>query len=438
MLGPTIEPLINLSLPKGFKNFQFLSRDLGRDPIKVDRITVHRRHHNSVALDMDVSFVGTPNLQMRCFPVPDTFGIRELRWSGRLSILMRPLITTMPLVGAVQAAMVTHPTLDIDFTGMAQVADLGPLAKVVRNVLRQVIASMVVLPNRFVFKMSDAIDFFDVYYPPLGVMQVIFKKGRGFQKERKLGPIKTTPDVFVKGKFGLEKFRTPHVRNSLTPEWNVGHTFILYDLDQPLDVKIMDKDAVRDDTLGERQLLARELIREHHQWVKPNKNVNQTVAINSEILIETNLFIFSEPTAPLPNSQCVVSVLIDRASNLPSDVSYTLCKIHIGEKITRETFAVVKMDSETEMPVPGYDPVNPIWSQSFDVICKSPSEADVTLEVFDKKRRLGKFTINSADLQNTADRTKAGDFSIGNGGTLRAKVLLRGLLRDTSIGAGLP
>lgn len=37
MLGPTVEPLINLSLPKPFKDFQFVSKDLGRDPLKVDR-----------------------------------------------------------------------------------------------------------------------------------------------------------------------------------------------------------------------------------------------------------------------------------------------------------------------------------------------------------------------------------------------------------------
>lgn len=40
LLGPTVEPLINLSLPKPFHDFRFVSKDLGRDPLKVDRYVV--------------------------------------------------------------------------------------------------------------------------------------------------------------------------------------------------------------------------------------------------------------------------------------------------------------------------------------------------------------------------------------------------------------
>lgn len=431
MLGPTVEPLINLSLPKGMKNFQFVRKELGKDPVCVDRVSVHKRHYNSVALDLDVTFVGTPNLEMKVFPVPNTFGIRELRWSGRLSILLRPLITTIPLVGAVQASMVTHPDLEIDFTGIAQVADLGPVARAVRNVMRQVIASMMVMPNRYVFKMVDTVDFFDIYYPPIGAIHVTFKNGRGFGKEKRIGFIKSVPDIYMKGKFGLEKFRTPHVNNSLTPEWNVGHTFVVNDLDQPLDVKFMDKDAAFDDILGERTLLARELLRAEQQWVKPNRNVNAEVAGKAEVLVETILYKFTKPSETLSNSQCMVSVLVDCASNLSADSTYTLCKILVGGAVVGETVAVSKIDSD--LPLPGYDPCNPTWAKGVDVICKSPSEADVTLEVYDNRRMLGKFAFNAAEVQQEPGKEKGGAFPIGNGATLRAKVIMRGLVKDTIV-----
>ena len=81
-LDPTIEPLINLYLPKPFSKFRFVSADLGTTPLKVDRLTVHRRFQNSIALDLDVSFIGQPTLSMRFSPVFASFGMEEkaLEW----------------------------------------------------------------------------------------------------------------------------------------------------------------------------------------------------------------------------------------------------------------------------------------------------------------------------------------------------------------------
>lgn len=396
------------------------------------RVTVHRRHRNSIAIDLDVSFVGSPNLQMRCAPLAGTFGIRELRWGGRLHLLLRPLISTMPLVGAVQMAMVTHPELDIDFTGVADIADFGPVSRIVRKVLRQVIASMIVLPNRMVFKLSTVIDYFDIYTPPLGAFEVIAKRGRGFNKERKAGFIRTVPDVFVKVKFGLDKFRTRHVRNSLEPVWDCAHTFIVYDLDQPLELKVMDKDAVGADVLGEATLLARELLAEHQQWVRPRRNINLTVARNAEILLETNLFTFSSQESPLPMSKCMVNVLVDRAENLPNNSCSTYCKVRVDHDTVGETDTVVKLED----PMPGYTPVHPVWNKCFDVLCDSPNRATVVFDVYDKKHKLGTHIVSATELLNAPGRTKQGRFPIGGDATLRVKVMLQGLIKDTFVNTG--
>lgn len=229
-LGPTAEPLINAALPKPLKNFRFLRADLGHDYLVVDRVTVHKRFADSIAMDLDVSFKGKPDISMKVSPMGTEFGIEEMRWSGRLSVLMRPLTTTLPCVGAVQAAFVDHPEIYIDFTGVAAFADFGPVEKVVRKVLRDVIASMACLPNRFLFKLLDSVDFFEVYYPPSGALRVTICEGRGFIKEKK-GFIKQTPDIYCKMKFGLEKAQTP-VNSSLEPKWNTSHTFVLSDDDQ--------------------------------------------------------------------------------------------------------------------------------------------------------------------------------------------------------------
>jgi Ca2+-dependent lipid-binding protein len=215
-LGPTLEPLINAALPKPLKNFKFVSTHLGKDYLVLDRVTVHKRYKDSVALDLDVRFRGQPEITMKVSPLAGTFGIEELRWSGRMSVLMRPLTTSLPCIGAVQAAFVTHPELEIDFKGAAAFADFGPVERVVRKVLRDVLASMFVLPNRFMYKLLDSVDFFECYYPPSGALNVSILRGRGFQKEKKAGLIKLTPDCFCRFKFGLEKAITPVMKKSLS------------------------------------------------------------------------------------------------------------------------------------------------------------------------------------------------------------------------------
>lgn len=161
-LGPTVEPLVNAALPKPLKNFQFVKTHLGKDHVSVDRVTVHKRYKDAVALDLDVNFSGKPDISMKVSPLGSTFGVEEIRWFGRLSVLMRPLTTTLPCIGAVQASFITHPTLEIDFTGAASFADIGPVERIIRKVVRDVLASMLVLPNHFLYKLNDSIDFFDV------------------------------------------------------------------------------------------------------------------------------------------------------------------------------------------------------------------------------------------------------------------------------------
>jgi hypothetical protein len=94
-LGPTVEPLINAALPKPLKNFKFISTNLGKDYLVLDRVTVHKRYKDSVAMDLDVRFKGSPDITMKVSPLAGSFGLEEMRWSGRLSVLLRPLTTTL-------------------------------------------------------------------------------------------------------------------------------------------------------------------------------------------------------------------------------------------------------------------------------------------------------------------------------------------------------
>lgn len=428
-LSPTLEPLINLYLPKPFSKFRFTDVDLGKEPLKVGKVVVHRRFKDSIAMDLDVTFKGRPTMNMKCSPIKATFGIKELNWTSRLSILMRPLLPTLPLVGAIQASMITHPEIDMDFTGIINFADFGPVEKVVRSVLKDVIASMIVLPNRFLYKLVDSLDYFDVYYPPLGVIVITIERGRGFTKEKKIGLIKAIPDLYCKASFGLDRMKTPVQMNNLEPEWGTKQHFILSDFEQPFELKCYDKDTItRDDLVGSFSLKAQDLLSDDGAWFPLLDNIDNKIAKHGEIYVKTRLLKYQDPRDPIVG-KCVVTILIDRARNLHPNTKSAACKVTIGsdkKKIVRETPQI----SEPREPIPGIDPVNPVWNFSFDILIDDFSFADVVLDVVDGNYSMGKVVIKAIELEASDSNVTEGEFDLGNGASLRAKVMLHGLIPD--------
>lgn len=429
-LSPTLEPLINLYLPKPFSNFRFVKARLGANPLNIKRVIVHRRFHDSIAMDLDVEFCGKPNISMKCAPLRATFGIQQLSWTGRLSILMRPLLPTLPLVGAVQAAMITHPELKMDFTGVANIAEFGPIERIVKMVLKNVLSSMVVLPNRFLYKLTDSVDYFKVYHPPIGIIVITIDRGRGFTKEKKMGVLKVIPDLYCKGTFALEEMKTSVQMNCLSPIWKEAKAFILSDHDQFFDLHCYDKDTVtRDDRVGSTSIIAKQLLQAKEDWYPLVTNIDKKIAKQGQIFISAQLLTFGDPEEPV-RGLCVLSILIDRAKNLPKNTKAAACRVTVGNnkknKIVRETPKISKPDP----PIPGIDPVNPIWSFSFDILCDDFKKSDVKLEVVDGKNSIGYHTINAEELEASASNIQEGEFPIGRNATLRAKVILHGLVPD--------
>jgi hypothetical protein len=319
-------------------------------------------------------------------------------------------------------SFVNHPTVDLDFKGAAALADIGPVERVIDKVLRDVVASMFVLPNRFMFKLTDAVDYFDCYYPPAGVLNVGIIRGRGFQKEKKAGFVKLTPDLYCRLKFGLRKAETPIVKKSLTPEWNTTTPFILNDQEQELVVKVLDSDPVSDDLVGEFSVLAQDLLAQRSRWIRMEKNVDEQIAGQAEVLLQSSLMVFSDDVT----GKCMVSVLIDSAFNLPSSTKASSCRVNIGQDATRETFTVV----EPVDPIPGVDPRNPVWNVSYDVLVDSLADADVTLSVMVEKRVAGKVSFNAAEIDGKNGNSTMGIFKLGSGASIRAKIIIRGLKHD--------
>ncbi|CAN8067827.1 unnamed protein product [Agarophyton chilense] len=421
----TIQPLINLHLPKPFSNFRFVSADLGKDPLRVDRVIVHRRFKDSIALDLDVHFKGTPNIKMKCAPLSASFGIKELRWFGRLSVFLSPLIKTIPLVGAVHAAMIDHPIIEMDFTGIANISEFSPVERVVKNVLKNVTASMIVLPNRIMYKTSASVDFFDTSTPPLGVMVVTIKEGRGFATVKKMKLVKSIPDIFCRATFGLEEMKTDVVWDKINPVWDTTKAFIISAMEQPFKLKCWDKDLLStDDHLGTIKFTAKELLQRDSTWEKLQTNVRMKTAKDAEIKLLSSYYSFSHTVAPV-SGRCVVSVLVDKAKNLPANSKAVSCCVQVGT-LKKETPPVRR----PRIPIPGFDPVNPVWDFSCDALCEDISDVLVKLLVLDCGKEIGRIHINADEIAKSESKSKQGFFQLSPTATVRAKIIVRGLVLD--------
>lgn len=266
----TVEPSFR-DLPGPLRTLQFAHIDLGNVPFAIDSVVVHDTERNDTAedndnsnnklqFDLDIIWDGNCDIQLQADYL-GRFGVSQLKFHGRLSVLLSPLLSVLPVVGAAQVCFLNPPTFDIDFVGLANVADLGVIKHQIRSVITSIIGDMLVLPNRMHFKVDPACSFLDAHQPPAGVARVTVQSGSGFCGKR--GLLSDAHDVFVELSLGASKpCTTAVIENASDPVWeNATYDFVCWDYDQTVTVHAWDRDALdRDDDLGSAQVSVRDLL----------------------------------------------------------------------------------------------------------------------------------------------------------------------------------
>lgn len=168
---------------------------------------------------------------------------------------MRPLTTDLSIVSGIQYGFINPPDLELDFTGMAQMADFKFIDKKIRGTLQEVLASMIVLPERMLYKMEPSCNFAEIYRPPLGVVCVTIENGQGFVVEKRALRKDDIPDCYCNVSLGGKATRTKTIKDQLNPVWkDENHDFLMCDMDQIISLEVMDEDGGPldpDDFLGE-------------------------------------------------------------------------------------------------------------------------------------------------------------------------------------------
>mmetsp|Transcript_7548 Transcript_7548/g.8717 ORF Transcript_7548/g.8717 Transcript_7548/m.8717 type:complete len:828 (-) Transcript_7548:183-2666(-) len=284
MVRDIVEPKFKELLPGPLATLKFIKLELGTVPLVLDNILVRELRkvqdndsgEEYLQFEWDVIWNSKCDIQLATDKLggiaPISFGVKGVTLSGRLQVIAKPLSSALPCIDAIQFAFVNPPTVELDFTGLANVADmkfnigginLVDVKGIVRDIVNDILASSLVLPNRTHAPLAANVDYRDIFCPAYkGLARVHLHSGRGFEIEKSnlkfLGGKDDIPDVYCKIRLGVEDFwKSSCIQDNCNPKWNADtecHDFLYCcGRDQILEIQAWDSDSGTldaDDQLG--------------------------------------------------------------------------------------------------------------------------------------------------------------------------------------------
>jgi hypothetical protein len=351
-------------------------------------------------------------------------------------VLLCPLTNIIPLIGAAQVAFINPPTLELDFTNAANIADCALISKSIRKVILNIIGSMAVLPNRFLVKLDATTDFFKAYQPHIGILRVTIDKATGIGGPKKSGVkrlfdkiAKDIPDCYCKVNIGAEDvWRTTTKSNDHNPVWNETHDFLIMDDDQGISIDVQDDDLVGDDDIGIGMTTVKQIL-------LAGGSQELTLAHNGEptpvkVTLHAKFYDLVPDAASLSSRGdhgdgliCgLATVLIAGAFGIPGQRD----ELNPSVKVTWG-------DKEFRTAAKTYSPGVDIFSPSFDTAFRIPittsmvaNPADFRITLMNKNAESGSVEVPFADVLSAPGMVLENQFDVGSGATVRASISVHG------------
>ncbi|CAH0600287.1 unnamed protein product [Chrysodeixis includens] len=331
LLKDSIEPAVAESLANFKLNgFKFERMILGTIAPRVGGVKVYDKNlsRNEIIMDVDLFYAGDCDISFVLQRIRG--GIKDLQIHGMVRVVMKPLITKMPLVGGLQIFFLNNPSIDFNLVGAADVLDMPGFSDILRRCIVEQIAKMMVLPNKLPIKLSDEVPTVDLRMPePEGVLRIHLVKAQNLMKKdvSMLGKGKSDPYAIIT--VGAQQWKTKHIDNDVNPRWDYWcEARIMQTLGQALEIEVFDKDEGNDDDkLGKCSLDISQVVRlgrldtwqtlqeaKHgkvelrlswHRLTSDATELNR--ALNETVLIKTGDL-----------SSAVLSVYIDSCKKLPN------------------------------------------------------------------------------------------------------------------------
>lgn len=350
-----------------------------------------------------------------------------------------------------QAAFINPPSLKLDFTGAANIADLSVIDDSIRQVILDIINGMATLPNRYLtVKLDEANDWFRTYIPPLGIIRVTVKQAWGFAEESKTKTKKllskltgAAPDCYARVSVGAEEpWQTSTKDNLINPTWNETHDFVVSDYNQSIQIDVKDKDMNADDDVGLAVVLVKDIMSIGGQQELPLKHKGEST--DGVVSVACEYFELDAGNASLSASEhkgegkiCgIANILVAGAFNVKGHREALRPSVVVkwGPKLRYQTAMVTG--------TPGIDTNNPAFDQNFRV----PVTADMVgsgaesfrIALMDGEKEVGGVEVPFKNVVGAPGMTLQDRFDVGGGTTVRASIGLRGLKAAGAQNMALP
>uniref|UniRef100_A0AAX7SWP8 Extended synaptotagmin-like protein 3 n=1 Tax=Astatotilapia calliptera TaxID=8154 RepID=A0AAX7SWP8_ASTCA len=237
------------------KAFTFTKIHFGHVPLKITgiRAYTHEVEHREVILDMNLSYSGDVDIDAQVNSAI-TAGVKGLKLHGMMRVVLEPLIGQAPLVGGVTFFFIRRPTLEINWTGMTNVLDSPAFGSLSEETIVDIIASLMVLPNRMCIPLIDQVKMDQMRFPlPRGVVRVHLLEARDLvaKDTYMMGLVKGKSDPYATLRVGNIHFKSKTIKENLHPKWNEVYEFVVHEAPgQELELELYDEDTDKDDFLG--------------------------------------------------------------------------------------------------------------------------------------------------------------------------------------------
>uniref|UniRef100_A0A671VZA3 Extended synaptotagmin-like protein 3 n=1 Tax=Sparus aurata TaxID=8175 RepID=A0A671VZA3_SPAAU len=258
LLKENIEPAVRLSNP-ALKTFKFTKVHFGHIPLRITgmKAYTHEVDQREVVLDLNICYDGDVDIDA-LVKEPITAGVKGLKLKGMIRVILEPLIGEAPLVGGVTLFFIRRPTLEINWTGMTNLLDSPAFSSLSEGTIVDIIASLMVLPNRMCVPLVDQVKVDQMRFPlPRGVVRVHLLEARDLvaKDTYMMGLVKGKSDPYATLRVGNRHFKTKTIKENLHPKWNEVYEFVVHEAPgQELELDLFDEDTDKDDFIGHRLL----------------------------------------------------------------------------------------------------------------------------------------------------------------------------------------
>ncbi|XP_017595613.1 PREDICTED: extended synaptotagmin-3 isoform X2 [Corvus brachyrhynchos] len=398
-----------------------------------------------VTLDLQICYIGDCEIHMDISKF--NLGVKGVQLYGTLRVILEPLLTDAPFVGAVTLFFMQKPHLEINWAGMSNLLDVPGINVMSDSLIQDFIAARLVLPNRITVPLKKNMNIAHLRFPvPQGVIRVHLLEAENLvQKDNFLGAIRGKSDPYALLRVGTVQYRSKTVSRDLNPIWNETFEFVVHEVPgQDLEVDLYDEDPDKDDFMGSLLIGLADVMNDRtvDEWFPLSKTTSGHLHLKLEWLSLVNdQEKLHEDKKGL--STAILIVYLDSAFNLPKnhfEYSNGECgakKIKNNKylkKMEREpsSFVLLTVGSKTQKSKTCNFSKDPTWGQAFTFFVHSAHSQSLHIEIKDKERdsALGTSVVCLSHLLKDPNMTLDQRFQLDHSSSdsfIKMKLVLRAL-----------